>query len=305
MSTIHRQCTGPLTGPFGVSRRSINAQQSPKACQAGKAVQTGPARQADRYRPPPRKRASRTRPRPRTFVLFGGDEFGKPRAAKSAADDKELLAEGRRGPAPAARRSYYDARHGRPRGEAPPTGRLHAEVAAGWCPISRTPCTATLVRRRTYGRSTPCTARPAPTASRRAGQLGRDRRQGHLVIAKESQECGCGRKRRSLSWNGDLVGLQYPATYPYWLWPIVQAPVGRRADQPRRKVTRPASGQTQPPLTGASPDHASLAARRARRFAPVVPPHNPNSWRNDMDQLSASERSTVSCGSTQPQTLPS
>src|SRR3984957_15945259 len=40
----------------------------------------------------PTKKGKPDRPTPRTFVLYGADEFGKPRAAKFAADDKELLA---------------------------------------------------------------------------------------------------------------------------------------------------------------------------------------------------------------------
>ena len=40
----------------------------------------------------PTKKGKLERSTLRTFVLFGADEFGKPRAAKFAADDKELLA---------------------------------------------------------------------------------------------------------------------------------------------------------------------------------------------------------------------
>jgi hypothetical protein len=40
----------------------------------------------------PTKKGKPDRPAPRTFVLFGADEFAKPRAAKFAADGKELLA---------------------------------------------------------------------------------------------------------------------------------------------------------------------------------------------------------------------
>ena len=40
----------------------------------------------------PTKKGPPAKPTPRTFVLYGADEFGKPRAAKFAADDKELLA---------------------------------------------------------------------------------------------------------------------------------------------------------------------------------------------------------------------
>src|SRR5262249_52909927 len=40
----------------------------------------------------PTKRGKPDKPSPRLFVLFGSDQRDKPRAAKFAADDKELLA---------------------------------------------------------------------------------------------------------------------------------------------------------------------------------------------------------------------
>ena len=101
---------------------------------------------------------------------------------------------------------------------------------------------------------------------------------GHLVIAKESQECGWW-EATVVERNGDLVTLRYRRLPP--LPRHCAASLRRRVDQPRRKVTRPVFGQTQPPITGASPEHASLTARRARRFAPVVP-LTPQS-ENDMD----------------------
>ena len=118
---------------------------------------------------PPRKKASRTDRRRELFVLFGADEYGKPRAARFAADDPELLAKAAEAlhvrlvevttPDMAALAAKL------------PTGRLHAS-GGGLVPHIKDSFVPRRFRREhTVG---PRAGPPGSNASRRASQLGRD-----------------------------------------------------------------------------------------------------------------------------------
>jgi hypothetical protein len=155
----------------------------------------------------PTKKGQPARPAPRTFVLFGADEFGKPRAAKFAADDKELLAKAAEAlhlrlvevvtPEMAAIAAKL------------PTGRLHA-TGGGLVPHIKDSLYLDLVAENLT--DLPSTPRPDPTARDVPGswdEIGT----GHLVIAKESQECGWW-EATVVERNGDLVTLRY-LDYPH------------------------------------------------------------------------------------------
>jgi hypothetical protein len=155
----------------------------------------------------PTKKGKPDKPTPRLFVMFGSDERAKPRAAKFAADDKELLAKA----AEALHLRLVEVSTPEMAALAAklPTGRLHAS-GGGLVPHIQDSLYLDLVAENLV--DGPSTPRPDPTARDVPG--GWDEiAPGHLVIAKESQECGWW-EATVVERNGDLVTLRY-RDYPY------------------------------------------------------------------------------------------
>jgi hypothetical protein len=155
----------------------------------------------------PTKKGKPERPTPRTYVLFGGDEFGKQRAAKFAADDKELLAKA----AEALHLRLVEVATPDMAAVAAklPTGRLHAS-GGGLVPHIKDSLYLDLVAENLV--DGPSAPRPDPTA-RDVPRSWDEIAPGHLVIAKESQECGWW-EATVVERNGDLVTLRY-LDYPH------------------------------------------------------------------------------------------
>jgi hypothetical protein len=155
----------------------------------------------------PTKKGRPDKPTPRTFVLYGADEFGKPRAAKFAADDKELLAKA----AEALHLRLVEVTTPDMAAIAAklPTGRLHA-TGGGLVPHIKDSLYLDLVAENLT--DLPSTPRPDPTARDVPGSWD-EIAPGHLVVAKESQECGWW-EATVVERNGDLVTLRY-LDYPH------------------------------------------------------------------------------------------
>jgi hypothetical protein len=144
----------------------------------------------------------------KSYVLFGADEYGKPRAARFAADNPELLAKAAEvlhvrlvevtTPDMAALTAKL------------PTGRLHA-TGGGLIPHIKDSLYLDLFAENV--RWDPVLARPAPTPQDVPVSWD-DIAPGHLVIAKETQECGW-HEATVVERNGDLLTLQY-RDFPYW-----------------------------------------------------------------------------------------
>jgi hypothetical protein len=155
----------------------------------------------------PTKKGKPERSTLRTFVLFGADEFAKPRAAKFAAEDNELLAKAAKAlhlrlvevttPDMAAIAAKL------------PTGRLHAS-GGGLVPHIKDDLYLDLVAENLI--DLPSTPRPEPPARDVPGTWD-EIAPGHLVIAKESRECGWW-EATVVERNGDLVTLRY-LDYPH------------------------------------------------------------------------------------------
>jgi hypothetical protein len=155
----------------------------------------------------PTKKGKPDKPTPRLFVLFGSDERAKPRAAKFAADDKELLAKA----AEALHLRLVEVSTPEMAALAAklPTGRLHAS-GGGLVPHIQDSLYLDLVAENLV--DGPSTPRPDPTARDVSGSWD-EIAAGHLVVAKESQECGWW-EATVVERNGDLVTLRY-RDYPY------------------------------------------------------------------------------------------
>jgi hypothetical protein len=155
----------------------------------------------------PTKKGQPANPTLRTFVLFGADEFGKPRAAKFAADDKDLLAKA----AEALHLRLVEVTTPDMASLAAklPTGRLHA-TGGGLVPHIKNALYLVLVAENLA--DLPSMPRPDPTARDVPGSWD-EIAAGHLVIAKESQECGWW-EATVVKRNGDLVTLRY-LDYPH------------------------------------------------------------------------------------------
>jgi hypothetical protein len=125
----------------------------------------------------PTKKGKPDRPTQRTFVLFGADEFGKPRAAKFAADDKELLTKA----AEALHLRLVEVATPEMAAVAAklPTGRLHAS-GGGLVPHIKDSLYLELVAENLVDGPSP--PRPDPTARDVPGNWD-EIAPGHLVIA--------------------------------------------------------------------------------------------------------------------------
>ena len=116
--------------------------------------------------------------------------------------------QGRRGPAPAACRSHRRPTWPPSRPSCRPAGCT--PTVGDWCPISRIALYLDLVAENLV--DLPSTPRPDPTARDVPGSWD-EIAPGHLVIAKESQECGWW-EATVVERNGDLVTLRY-LDYPH------------------------------------------------------------------------------------------
>jgi hypothetical protein len=144
----------------------------------------------------------------KSYVLFGGDEYGKPRAARFAADNPELLAKA--AGALHVRLVEVTTPDMAALAAKLPTGRLHA-TGGGLVPYIKDILYLDVFAENI--RWDPVPARPAPT-SRDVPASWDDIAPGHLVIAKETQECGW-HEATVVERNGDLLTLQY-RDFPYW-----------------------------------------------------------------------------------------
>jgi hypothetical protein len=143
----------------------------------------------------PTKKGKPDRPAPRTFVLFGADEFAKPRAAKFAADGKELLVKALNlrlvevtTPDMAAIAAKL------------PTGRLHA-TGGGLVPHIKDSLYLELVAENLV--DLPSTPRPDPTARDVPGSWDEIAPQGTWSSPKRVKNAAGG-KQRSLNETGIL-----------------------------------------------------------------------------------------------------
>jgi hypothetical protein len=144
----------------------------------------------------------------KSFILFGADEYGKPRAARFAAEDPSLLAKAAEvlhvrlvevtTPDMAALAAKL------------PTGRLHA-TGGGLIPHIKDTLYRDIFAENI--RWDPVPARPAPTPQEVPASW-EEIAPGNLVIAKETQECAW-QEATVVERNGDFVTLQY-RDYPYW-----------------------------------------------------------------------------------------
>jgi hypothetical protein len=183
------------------AQKSAKAANPPKRSRPAK-----PARPARQAAPPTKTTVPKIAVK--TYVLFGADEYGKPRAARFAAEDPELLTKAAEAlhlrlvevttPDMAALAAKL------------PTGRLHAS-GGGLVPHIKDSLYLDVLAENI--RWDPLPARPAPTPQDVPASWD-EIAPGHLVIAKETQESGWW-EATVVERNGDLVTLQY-RDYPYW-----------------------------------------------------------------------------------------
>jgi hypothetical protein len=141
-------------------------------------------------------------PKPKTYIVYGADEYAKPRAARFSGDDSDLLAKA------------VEAMHLRmvevtgddlaDIAAKLPAGRLHAN-GRGLVPYVRGDLYLDLVAE-TAGDQEPV-ANPDPTAQ----DLPRSWDEiapGHLVVAREALECGWW-EAVVVERNGDIVKVRY------------------------------------------------------------------------------------------------
>jgi hypothetical protein len=179
------------------------AQNSRKSGDPPKRSIAKPARQAA----PPTKTGA-PKAAVKSYILFGADEYGKPRAARFAADDPELLAKA----AEALHVRLVEVTTADMAALAAklPTGRVHAS-GGGLVPHIKDTVYRDLFAENI--RWDPVPTRPAPT-SQDVPASWDEITPGHLVIAKETQECAW-QEATVVERNGDFVTLKY-RDYPYW-----------------------------------------------------------------------------------------
>jgi len=140
-------------------------------------------------------------PKAKTFIVYGADEYAKPRAARFSADDPELLAK-----AVETMHLRMTEVTGDDLAEIAtklPAGRLHAN-GRGLVPYIRGDLYVDLVAETVGDQET---ANPDPTAQDLPGSWD-DIAPGHLVIARETLECGwC--EAIVVERTGDLVTVRY------------------------------------------------------------------------------------------------
>ena len=146
--------------------------------------------------------APTAKPATKTYILYGGDEYAKPRAARFAAEDPALLAK-----AAAAMHVRLVQVTNPDLAEVAaklPAGRLHAS-GQGLVPYIKGPLYLELIAAVLPDEDPP--ASPDPTARELPGswdEIG----PGHVVIVKETSECGWW-DAAVVERNGDLVTVRY------------------------------------------------------------------------------------------------
>jgi hypothetical protein len=150
----------------------------------------------------PAKKSNPAKPPAKVYILFGADEYAKPRAARFSAEDPELLAK-------AAASMYLRLVEVTDPDVAEiaaqlPAGRLHAN-GKGLVPYIKGPLYLDLIAANLNGDDPPPS--PDPTPQEIPGswdQIG----PGHVVIAKETSECGWW-DAVVVERTGDLVTVRY------------------------------------------------------------------------------------------------
>jgi hypothetical protein len=147
-------------------------------------------------------------PKAKTFIVYGADEYAKPRAARFSADDPELLAKA------------VETMHLRMAEVTTddlaeiatklPAGRLHGN-GRGLVPYIRGDLYLELVLETAGDEETPTS--PDPTAQDLPGTWD-NIAPGHVVLARESLECGWW-EAVVVERNGDLVTVRY-RDYPQY-----------------------------------------------------------------------------------------
>jgi hypothetical protein len=150
----------------------------------------------------PARATPTVKPAAKTYILFGADEYAKPRAAKFTTEEPAVLAKA------------AEAMHVRlvqvtkpDLAEVAvklPAGRLHAS-GQGLVPYVKGPLYMELIAAILPDDDSP--ASPDPTAQELPGSWD-EIRPGHVVIAKETSECGWW-DAVVVERNGDLVTLRY------------------------------------------------------------------------------------------------
>ena len=152
--------------------------------------------------PKPAKAAKpESRPKPKVFVLFGSDEYAKPRGARFFDADPEVLAKA--AVASSLRLFEVTSPDLAEIADRLPAGRMHA-TGRGLAPYIKEEIYLELVAE-TCGEQEvpkePATIGPLPATWE-------DVAPGHLVIAKEAHQCGWW-EAVVVDRNGDLVTLRY------------------------------------------------------------------------------------------------
>jgi hypothetical protein len=149
---------------------------------------------------PPAKKSNPPKPPGKVYVLFGADEYAKPRAARFSAEDPNLLAKA----VEAMHLRLFEVTNEDLAEIATrlPAGRLHAN-GRSLVPYVKGDLYTELVGA-TSGDQEP---QPDPTAQDLPGTWD-DVAPGHVVLARESRECGWW-EAVVTERNGDLVTVRY------------------------------------------------------------------------------------------------
>jgi hypothetical protein len=167
---------------------------------------TKPAKRANAAKQvAPAKKSKPAKPPAKVYILFGADEYAKPRAARFSAfsvEDAALLAKA----AASLHVRLVEVTNPDLAEVAPklPAGRLHAN-GKGLVPYIKGPLYLDLIAANLSDQDPP--ARPDPTAQEIPGswdEIG----PGHVVIAKETSECGWW-DAVVIERTGDLVTVRY------------------------------------------------------------------------------------------------
>jgi hypothetical protein len=174
---------GPPTGPF-VIQGDDHDQEDPETNETGQTsgqnCQTGPCCATGRTR---KKRTKPAKPAAKGYIIFGADEYAKPKAARFSAEAPDLLAKA------AAAMHLRLAEVTEDLAEIAtklPAGRLHAN-GRGLVPYVKGDLYAELVGETVGDQETPANPNPSAQDLPRSWD---EIQPGHLVIARETLECG-------------------------------------------------------------------------------------------------------------------
>jgi hypothetical protein len=150
----------------------------------------------------PVKKSNPAKPPAKAYILFGADEYARPRAARFLAGDPELLAKA----AASLHVRLVEVTNPEVAEVAVrlPAGRLHAS-GGGLVPYIKGPLYLELIAAVLPDDGSP--ASPDPTAQELPGSWD-DIRPGHVVLAKETSECGWW-DAVVVERTGDLITVRY------------------------------------------------------------------------------------------------